>query len=427
MTVKRILHQRIAVSFGVLLVIASCSSSSSEKPQSVDSVQRTGTTTTLVESTTAPSTNVLASTTTIAVNSKLPPVPDDAPLPPTSDIKDLSLKLTPVADVPLALGMAWSEEQGFFYIITQKGEVYRSSSDFSSLELAIDLTSLVSPYSFESERGMTGVAISPIDGRLFLTYNDLNKDTNVVSYDFQNGFPDPLTRRLVLFVEQPGVSHKAGNLVFDDNGVLFISLGDGGGNKGATAQDYTSLLGSILRIIPNIDGDGYTIPPDNPFVNDPFRAPEIYVKGLRQPHRFAYNRANGDIYITDVGEGTYEELNFLPAGTSGVNFGWPFMEGLEKRKNGGEYEFTPPIYHFAHPTWIAIIAGFIYHGEKIPKMKGALLFGDMAGKLSLLGSDGVTVLNISESGNTLTSFAEGPDGELYSLSRNGGVKRIDPA
>jgi glucose/arabinose dehydrogenase len=187
------------------------------------------------------------------------------------------------------------------------------------------------------------------------------------------------------------------------------------------------LLGSILKIIPNIDSDGYTIPTDNPFVDDPTRAPEIYVKGLRQPHRFALNHANGDIYISDVGESTHEELNYLPAGTSGVNFGWPFMEGLEQRKNGEMYEFTPPIYEFAHPNWIAIIAGFIYHGEKITKMKGALLFGDMAGKLCLLGSDGITVLNISESGNILTSFAEGPDGELYSLSRLEGVKRIDPA
>jgi glucose/arabinose dehydrogenase len=260
-----------------------------------------------------------------------------------------------------------------------------------------------------------------------LTYNDLNKDTNIVSYDFNNGVPDPSTRRLVLFVKQPGLGHKAGNLIFDESGALYISLGDGGGNKGATSQDYTSLLGSILRIIPNIDSDGYTVPPDNPFVDDPTRAPEIYVKGLRQPHRFALNHATGDIYIGDVGESDYEELNFLPAGTSGVNLGWPYMEGLEQRKNGGAYEFTPPIYQFAHPNWIAIITGFVYHGEKIPKMKGALIFGDMAGKMCLLGSDGVTVLNISESGNILTSFAEGPDGELYSLSRSGGVKRIDPA
>jgi len=359
--------------------------------------------------------------------SKPPPLPNFDPLPPSSELEKLDPKLTPVADIPLALGMAWSDEQQFFYVITQKGEVFRTPPDFSTIEIAIDLVDQVTPYTFESERGMTGVAISPIDGRLFLTYNDLNKDTNIVSYDFNNGVPDPSTRRLILFVKQPGLGHKAGNLIFDESGALYISLGDGGGNKGATSQDYTSLLGSILKIIPNIDSDGYTVPADNPFVDDPTRAPEIYVKGLRQPHRFALNHANGDIYIGDVGESDYEELNFLPAGTSGVNLGWPYMEGLEQRKNGGAYEFTPPIYQFAHPSWIAIITGFVYHGEKIPKMKGALIFGDMAGKMCLLGSDGVTVLNISESGNILTSFAEGPDGELYSLSRSGGVKRIDPA
>ena len=365
--------------------------------------------------------------TTTSTTSKPPPPPNFDPLPPSSELEKLDLKLTPVADIPLALGMAWSDEQQYFYVITQKGEVFRTPPDFSTIEIAIDLVDQVTPYTFESERGMTGVAISPIDGRLFLTYNDLNKDTNIVSYDFNNGVPDPSTRRLILFVKQPGLGHKAGNLIFDESGALYISLGDGGGNKGATSQDYTSLLGSILKIIPNIDSDGYTVPADNPFVDDPTRAPEIYVKGLRQPHRFALNHANGDIYIGDVGESDYEELNFLPAGTSGVNLGWPYMEGLEQRKNGGAYEFTPPIYQFAHPNWIAIITGFVYHGEKIPKMKGALIFGDMAGKMCLLGSDGVTVLNISESGNILTSFAEGPDGELYSLSRSGGVKRIDPA
>lgn len=415
--------QRLFVLTSLITLLFSACSQSSETASSNPTSTFVENTSTPAPATRTSSTTSLNPTTTI---SKLPPLPNDDPLPPVSDLENLDLKLTPVADIPLALGMAWSEEQQFFYVITQKGEVFRTSPDFSSVELAIDLVDQVTPYSFESERGMTGVAISPIDGRLFLTYNDLNKDTNIVSYDFKNGMPDPLTRRLVLFVKQPGISHKAGNLIFDETGALYISLGDGGGNKGATSQDYTSLLGSILKIIPNINGDGYTVPADNPFVDDPTRAPEIYVKGLRQPHRFALNHANGDIYITDVGESTNEELNYLPAGTSGVNFGWPFMEGLEQRKNGGMYEFTPPIYQFAHPSWIAIIAGFVYHGEKIPKMKGALLFGDMAGKLSLLGRDGITILKISESGNILTSFAEGPDGELYSLSRTGGIKRIDP-
>ncbi len=415
----------LALTSLIALVMSACSQSSETTSNSQTSTiaESTSTLPLPAESTSTTSQN----TTTTTTISKPPPLPNFDPLPPTSELDKLDLKLTPVADIPLALGMAWSDEQQYFYVITQKGEVFRTPPDFSTVELAIDLVDQVTPYSFESERGMTGVAISPIDGRLFLTYNDLNKDTNVVSYNFNNGMPDPSTRRLVLFVKQPGISHKAGNLIFDESGALYISLGDGGGNKGATSQDYTSLLGSILKIIPNIDSDGYAVPTDNPFVDDPTRAPEIYVKGLRQPHRFALNHANGDIYIGDVGESDYEELNFLPAGTSGVNLGWPYMEGLEKRKSGGAYEFTPPIYQFAHPSWIAIIAGFIYHGEKIPKMKGALIFGDMAGKLCLLGSDGVTVLNISESGNILTSFAEGPDGELYSLSRLEGVKRIDPA
>ena len=380
-------------------------------PESVESV------------TTVPETT----TTTTTLPPGLLPVPADDPLPPVSRLENVSVTLTPVADITLALGMAWSEIEGYFYIITQPGQVYRADRDFTTTELVLDLTNEVSPFIYGSERGMLGVAVNPIDGRLFLNFTDLDYNSNIVSYALNDGVPDPDSRRQVLFVEQPGVSHKAGMLFFDDEGSLFVSFGDGGNNKGRTSQDYTSLLGGILKIVPNPDSDGYSIPEDNPFVGDAFIRPEIYVKGLRQPHRFAYNRANGDIYVGDVGENSFEELNYLPAGTSGVNFGWPFMEGFGKRLSGGDHEFTPPIYQFAHPSWVALIAGYVYHGDKIPDLTGALLFGDMTGKISALGADGIAALPISETGNILTSFAEGPDGEIYTLSLDQGVKRIDPA
>ena len=404
----------------------------SEGPATSTAPIQIATTTTPVQETTS-ETTVDASTdeptsTTTTLPSGLLPVPNDDPLPPVASLQNIPLKLTPVAHIVLTLGMAWNQIEGYFYIITQEGEIYRAPRDFSTTELVLDMKSEVSPFIYGSERGMLGVAVNPIDGRLFVYFTDLDYNSHVVSFGFTDGKPDPFKRREVLFVQQPGISHKAGNLAFDDDGNLYISFGDGGGNKGRTSQDYLSLLGSIVRITPNGDSDGYTVPDDNPFVGDPTKAPELYVKGLRQPHRFTYNRANGDIYIGDVGENKAEELNYLPAGTKGVNFGWYFVEGFTQRVPGGEgIEFTPPIYQFEHPSWVAIITGFVYHGNAIPALKGSLIFGDMTGKVSALGADGIAPLGISEQGNVITSFAEGPDGELYTLTLDKGVQRIDPA
>lgn len=381
-----------------------------------------------ISTTVAATTTSIETTTTTTEPSGLLPVPEDLPLPPVASLADVQVTLTPLLDIPHLLGMAWSQLAGHFFLITQDGQVFRTPPDFSSSEVVLDLTDEVSAFIYGSERGLLGVAVNPLDGRLFLNFTDRENDSHIVSFDVIDGRPDITTRREVIFIEQPGLSHKAGMLVFDDRGYLYASFGDGGGNAGRTSQDFQSLLGSILRIVPNADSDGYTVPPDNPFVGDPEKRPEIFAKGLRQPHRFSLNRANGEIYVGDVGENVMEELNRIPPGTSGQNFGWYFYEGYGKRSPGGQgIEFTEPLYQFEHPSWIAIIAGYVYHGTKIPALRGALILGDMTGPIYAMGSDGLQRLIISEQGNVLTSFAEGPDGELYTLSLDGGLKRIDPA
>ena len=406
---------------GALLAIAACGGSA-------QTTIETSTSTVPPTTSAAPTTTVAATTTTTTLPSGLLPVPADHPLPPVASLADVQVTLTPLLDIAHLLGMAWSQIEGYFYLITQDGQVFRSPPDFSSSELVLDLTEEVTLFVYGSERGMLGVAINPLDGRLFLNFTDRQNDSHIVSYALVDGRPDPASRRDVIFIEQPGLSHKAGMLVFDDLGHLYASFGDGGGNAGRTSQDYQSLLGSILRIIPNPDGDGYSVPSDNPFVGDPNKLPELFAKGLRQPHRFTVNRANGEIYIGDVGENVMEELDHIPAGTSGQNFGWYFYEGFGRRSPGGrDITFTEPLYQFEHPSWVAIIAGYVYHGSKIPSLQGAFIFGDMTGPIYAMGSDGLQRLPISEKGNVMTSFAEGPEGELYTLSLDGGLKRIDPA
>jgi len=408
---------------GAALLISACGSSDSSSTATTPVTPAPPST-----SLPAPTTTVIETTTTTTQPSGLLPVPVDHPLPPVASLANIQVTLTPLLDIPHLLGMAWSQIEQYFYLITQDGEVFRAPPDFSSSELVLDLTDEVTLFVYGSERGMLGVAINPLDGRLFLNFTDRQNDSHIVSYALVNGIPDPNTRREVIFIKQPGVSHKAGMLVFDDDGRLYASFGDGGGNAGRTSQDYQSLLGSILRIIPNSDTDGYTVPDNNPFVGDPEKQPELFAKGLRQPHRFTLNRANGEIYIGDVGENVMEELNHIPSGTSGQNFGWYFYEGFGRRSPGGAgITFTPPLYQFEHPSWIAIIAGYVYHGSKIPALQGALVLGDMTGPIYAMGRDGLQRLSISERGNVLTSFAEGPDGELYTLSLDEGLKRIDPA
>lgn len=405
---------------GALITISACSSGTEPEPTKTSAAPESSTSL-------APTTTIAATTTTTEPSGVLP-IPDDTPMPPVAQLADLQLTLTPLLQIEHLLGMAWSQKAGFFYLITQDGHVYRAPEDFSTSELVLDMTAEVSPFVYGSERGMLGIAINPVDGRLFLNFTDLDNNSHIVSFTIVDGLPDPASRREVLFIEQPGLSHKAGMLVFDDDGVLYASFGDGGGNAGRTSQDYQSLLGSILRIVPNADADGYTVPADNPFVDDPTKRPELFAKGLRQPHRFTLNRANGEIWIGEVGENTMEELNRIPPGTSGQNFGWYFFEGFDRRSPGGrDLVLTEPLYQFAHPGWIAIIAGHVYHGTKIPQLRGALLVGDMTGPIHAVGSDGLQRLNITEKGNVLTSFAEGPNGELYTLSLDGGLKRIDPA
>ena len=416
------MRRAMTFSCGALLIIGACGGGGENANQTTSS---SAPTTSSMPPTT---TTVVATTTTTTLPSGILPVPPDHPLPAIATLADVKVTLTPLLDIPHLLGMAWSEIEQYFYLITQDGEVFRAPPDFSNSEIVLDLKEEVSPFIYGSERGMLGVAINPIDGRLFLNFTDRENNSHIISYALVDGLPDISSRREVIFIEQPGLSHKAGMLVFDDEGRLYASFGDGGGNAGRTSQDYQSLLGGILRIIPNVDSDGYTIPEDNPFVNDPEKRPEIFVKGLRQPHRFTRNRANGEIYIGDVGENVMEELNRIPPGTSGQNFGWYFFEGFGRRSAGGkDLTFTEPLYQFEHPGWIAIIAGFVYHGTKIPALQGALILGDMTGPIYAMGSDGLQRLSISEKGNVLTSFAEGPDGELYTLSLDGGLKRIDPA
>jgi hypothetical protein len=399
------------------LVLASCSSAGG-----ADDDDGAGLATRTTQ-TTAPSSTDTAQTDTTAA-------PD--PPPAAGDLEGLSLTATPLADVQMLTAIAWRGGDPDPYLADQHGQIYHLVGDRA--DPVLDLTDEVLDYEEGAEYGMLGMTFDPVDGRLVLGYNGTDVDTRIVSYAVgADGRPDPASARDIIRIEQPGVGHNSGHLTFDANDNLLISMGDGGGSKGADAQDMTKLLGGLLRITPNRDGPGYEVPADNPYVGQSGIAPEIWAKGMRNPWRFSLDRATGDLWIGDVGESDWEAIYRIPVGEKGVNLGWPAYEGSHAS------DFNPqvappadrlmPVHEYPHSVGPAVIGGYVYRGQAIAQLRGAYVFMDMTGPVWAMGAEGsagVVPLEL-EIGGVQTSFGEGPDGELYVLTLRNGLFRLDPS
>lgn len=235
-----------------------------------------------------------------------------------------------------------------------------------------------------SEQGLLGLAFHPhyaSNGFFFVNYTDRDGNTVVsrmrVSADPQRG--DPTTEKPLLYIVQPYANHNGGHIVFGPDGYLYIGTGDGGaaGDPHGNAQNLNTLLGKLLRL--DVDrGDPYAIPPDNPFAQGGGR-PEIWALGLRNPWQFAFDPLNGDLYIADVGQNLWEEVDYLPAGTpGGVNLGWDYREGFHPFE--GEpppgIQLTDPVWEYGHDQGCSITGGVVYRGQSLPAFWGVYLFGD---------------------------------------------------
>jgi glucose/arabinose dehydrogenase len=254
-----------------------------------------------------------------------------------------------------------------------------------------------------------------------------------VAYAMGRRTAEPDTRRELLFVDQPYANHNGGDLVFGPDGYLYVGLGDGGsaGDPQGHAQSLESLLGKMLRIDPRPDRDrAYSIPPDNPFVDRDGARAEIWAYGLRNPWRYSFDRATGDLWIGDVGQNAWEEIDRLPAGTPpGANLGWNLVEGSRRFTGDPPNGAVAPVYEYPHASGACtVIGGVVYRGDEIPDLVGAYLFADLClGELEAirLGSGehvdhavlGPTVPNVG-------SFGEDAEGDVYALSLAGGVYRL---
>jgi glucose/arabinose dehydrogenase len=292
----------------------------------------------------------------------------------------------------------------------------------------------------EGERGLLGMAFSSDGRKLYLDFTR-QPDGHTVVLEYEVGddtIIDKSSRRELLFVEQPYSNHNGGQLVVGPDGFLYIGLGDGGdgGDPHGHGQDTSTLLGSILRIDPeegSEDGPAYAIPPGNPFADGEDGAPETWLYGARNPWRFTFDTANGDLWVADVGQNEWEEINRLPAVNGfeagrGANLGWNEMEGTHPF-DGGENPAggVLPIFEYDHDQGCSITGGYVYRGEDIPGLDGAYLFADYcAAGINAIQVDGDEVIDSRtwDLPGPIYSFGQGDDGELYLLVASGPVLKL---
>jgi glucose/arabinose dehydrogenase len=286
-----------------------------------------------------------------------------------------------------------------------------------------------------AERGLLGLVFHPqypTNGLFFINYTDVNGDTTIARYQVSKGDPnraDSASAKTILFIKRQYPNHNAGQLLFGPDGYLWIGTGDGGGanDPHGNGQNTNVLLGKMLRI--DVDrGDPYAIPPDNPFVNRPGYRPEIWAFGLRNPWRFSFDRATGDLYIGDVGQNRWEEISVVPAGSpGGMNFGWSIMEGAHcfKPADGcDERGLTAPAAEYAHSQGCSVTAGHVYRGKRVPALTGTFIYGDFcSGRvwgMTRQPNGAWVTRDLFTAQMQISSFGEDADGELLLVSYQGG-------
>lgn len=319
------------------------------------------------------------------------------------------------------------------FVLEQAGQVRIVQHGQLAPEPFLDLSAQVSCC---GERGLLGIAFHPRyaeNGYFYVNYTDLNGDTVIARFrvSADPNRADPASQQQLIFVDQPYGNHNGGGLAFGPDGYLYLGLGDGGnaGDPQGNGQSLDTLLGKLLRI--DVDaGSPYAIPPDNPYARDG-GLPEIWAYGLRNPWRFSFDRQNGDLYIGDVGQGEWEEVDFLPAGSAGgTNFGWNYREGAHP------FQGTPPtglaladpVAEYPHNPDYSITGGYVYRGASLPAWQGVYVYGDYAsGRVwgLLRGPDGKWQNRLLfETRTNITSFGEDEAGELYLVDHKGHVYRL---
>ncbi|HLF90758.1 MAG TPA: PQQ-dependent sugar dehydrogenase, partial [Anaerolineales bacterium] len=288
-----------------------------------------------------------------------------------------------------------------------------------------------------NEQGLLGLAFHPLyeeNGYFYVNYTDNNGDTIIARYETSRSDPnqaDDGSEIILLRIRQPFGNHNGGHLAFGPDGYLYIATGDGGsaGDPEGNAQNSFTLLGKLLRI--DVNTSPYTSPPDNPFLTGD-GLHENWAYGLRNPWRFSFDRLTGDLYIGDVGQNAWEEINFLATGTpGGVNLGWDYFEGTHAYEGSAPpgLNLMAPVWEYPHAgSTCSVTGGYVYRGSALPEWFGVYLYGDYcSGQVWGLLRDANGVWQntlLFETGVLITSFGEDEAGEVYLVARQGDIYKL---
>ena len=306
--------------------------------------------------------------------------------------------------------------------IVEKGGTIRIMKDGALLPTPF--LGLTGEVSTGGEQGLLSLAFSPTyatDRRIYVDYTDSAGDTVVARYTASQTEPDrvdPATRKVLLTVDQPYANHNGGQLQFGPDGRLYVGLGDGGseGDPHDYGQNLRVRLAKILRL--DVGGS-------------PTRV-GTYAYGLRNPWRFSFDPATGDLWIGDVGQDRWEEVDFLKAGTPpGANFGWSYYEGdnVYKRQPIDRARLEFPVFEYPHTQGCAVTGGYVYRGSAIPSLAGYYLFADFcSGRVWMMKGPGGSVAEapVSRQVTQISSFGCDASGELYLVSLSGSVYELVP-
>ncbi|MDP1545588.1 MAG: PQQ-dependent sugar dehydrogenase [Anaerolineales bacterium] len=273
-----------------------------------------------------------------------------------------------------------------------------------------------------NEMGLLGLAFHPNyeeNGYFYVNYTGSGGDTRISRFTASGNTADPHSEQALMVINQPFPNHNGGAVAFGPDGYLYLGLGDGGaaGDPQGNGQNTNTLLGTILRIDVN-NGDPYAIPADNPFGN------EIWAYGLRNPWRISFDSLTGDLWIGDVGQGAWEEIDFLSAGSpGGANFGWSIMEGSYGYDGEPQPNLLLPAAEYSHDFGCSVTGGYVYRGA-MPEWNGIYLYGDYCSGIvwgAILSNGQWQSQILFEANVRITSFGQDENGEIHLLGDDGGV------
>jgi len=357
-------------------------------------------------------------------------VPTEAPLPfpyPSSFPDPAGYEwqlLTGSLSRPVGLANP-GDGSGRLFVLEQEGLIRIIQGGELLVEPFLDIRDRVG--SSANEQGLLGLAFHPHyaeNGYFYVNYTDQNGDTVIARFSISDdpNLADPASGVRLLQFPQPYANHNGGAMAFGPDGYLYVGTGDGGsgGDPQGNGQSLDTLLGKVLRI--DVDtGDPYAVPADN------FEG-EIWAYGLRNPWRFSFDRLTGDLYIGDVGQGDWEEIDYWPAGNpAGANFGWNFREGAHPFAGSPPVglNLIDPVAEYDHTLGISVTGGVVYRGAALPGLYGVYLYGDYgSGRVWGLFPDldgGWQNQILFESGANITSFGEDEAGEVYLVDHKGFV------